>query len=685
MKSFRTPLLMIIMILSLALFLAACGGKEEPTPTPEPPPPTAVPEPTDTPEPEPTAVPEPTEEPTAVPEPTEEPEPTAVPEPTDVPAPDFQEFSSDEAGLTVGYPADWSADTSSLDFLVFATSDELLSGPQEGMQGAVVAVLPGNLADFESTDAMGVLAEMIAQLSMDDAEVVDGPTAVTINGLEGATDVLHIISDSGTPQTAKVTVVTNGERVAIMVGTTPTETEDDYLDAFTALAASISLREPTAVAEPDGGGEIALGESEGFLLYGDAVTGTLTEGAPVSWDFIGLEGEVVDISVEPLADNLDVVLDVQDDAGNSVLEFPLDDSCGAEELLGFEIPASGTYLIVISGYDDTTGDYQLTLAEAGSANVGTGGDIAEGDLLEMSKIYQGTMDGVNSVTWLFAGKAGEFADITVSPIDNDLDVVLDVLDPSGFSLLDEPLDNSFDAEYIRILRLPEDGVYTVVVSSFDGAAGDYEMLVEESYLSQPATFVFASYDIDDAETVHDFPFTTFAGELVVTQVMPDLDLDVVLGIYNDDTDELIEEIDDSTGFEEAIFVAPDDGNYLFRVSGYEGSTGAYDINLIGSETVCFELAPGYLVIGRFGDKNLFEYYIGGAAGEQVTFTAKTEDDVDLILQLTDFDGNIIASVDDGFTGDEEVLVYTFETDGLLILQVSDFMELGSGEFLLSVD
>ena len=211
------------------------------------------------------------------------------------------------------------------------------------------------------------------------------------------------------------------------------------------------------------------------------------------------------------------------------------------------------------------------------------------------------------------------------------------------------------------------------------------MIVEESYLSKPASFIFGSGSIDDAEESHDFPFYTYTDELVVVQVNPDIEFDAIVQVYNDDTEEMLEEVDESTGFEEIIFFAPEDGNYFFRVLGYEGSVGAYDINLIGSEFVYFELAVGDFVNGRFGDNSLFEYYIGGSAGDEITFTAKTDDDIDLILQLVDFDENVMAEVDEGTAASTETLTYTFTEEALLILRVSDFTQSGSGEFILSVE
>ncbi|MBE2222286.1 MAG: hypothetical protein IAF02_12135 [Anaerolineae bacterium] len=679
MKIDRSRLLIsFIAVLIFTLALAACGGGEEPTPTPEPPPPTA--------------------EPTEAPPPTEEPEPTEVPTEEPAPAPDFQEFSSDEAGLTMGYPTDWVSDTSMSDFLVFASSQEAIEAEEPGATDGVVLLLHGTAADFGTDDPVEALEAFIPEMDLEGEGVRGEVTETTINGNPGAIAIVDGESESGVPLTAYLTLVIDGDWAAIFVGTTPTDMEAKYLDTFAAMANTLELREPI-MAEGMAETDVTLGdlEAKDFLLYGDVMNANLDKDGSDAWEFIGLEGEVIDIVVEPTGDNFDIIVDLRDDTGTSVLDAPVDVTFGKEELIAFEIPANGTYFIVVESYDGTTGEYTLTLAESGKLPVAeeieeedfsASSDaitIAPGSAIEYSTYYASSTAGDEAATFTFIGKAGEFADVSVAPVTEEFDVVVDLLAPSGSSLLDAPVDNSYDAEYIRILRMPEDGEYTVVVSSYDGTAGDFELLVEESYLSKPASFIFASGSIDDAEETHDFPFYTFADELVVVQVDPDIDLDAVVQVWNDDTEEMIQEEDASTGFEEIIFVAPEDGNYSFRVLGYEGATGTYDINLIGSEFVYFELAVGDLVNGRFGDNNLFEYYIGGSAGDTVSFTAKTDDDIDLVLKLVDFDDNVLVEADAGFTGEQETMSYTFTEDDLFILQISNFTETGSGEFVLSVD
>lgn len=673
MRFYRSRLLIgLTAVLVLFLLLAACGGGEEPTPTPEPPPPTDVPAPTDTPEP-----PPPTD--TPVPAPTDTPEPTA----TSAPAAALTEYFSEEAGLRLSYPEGW-FEGGLPGFNIFASTEEGLAGDNPGTDGPVVLVVTGATADFSSADPEEAIDEVVSEFDLGDNDVVkEGPTAVTINGQDAAYIVIETVTDTGDPITAYVVLVINGDYSAIMVGAAPTDQAEEYLGTFAAMAETIEVSEPTMEITDLGGASVDTGQlvNEGMLLYGDSVTGAVTDAGPSSWDFIGLADEVVNLTVEPEGD-LDVVIDILDESGVSILDFPVDISFDKEEITDLVIPQSGTFTIVVSGFDGSMGDYSLTLVEAG---VGPAAGEVSGDVV-YSEITTGSVDGATESLWTFAATGGEFVDITVSPMSEELDVVVDVLDENGRSLLDEPLDESYDTEYIRILPIPTDGIYTLSVTSYDGTAGDFELLIEESYLSQPAIFIFTSDTIDDADEVHDFPFSALADDLVIAQVDPiELEFDVVIQVYNDDTEELIDEIDANTGFEELLFTVPEDGNYFFRVIGFEGSTGSYDITLVGSDLVFFELAKGDLIIGRFGPDSYMEFFVGADAGETIALTAKTDDDIDLILQFLDFDDVVLAEVDDGFSGEGEELSYTFEEEGLYIIRVSDFFENGTGQFVLSID
>jgi hypothetical protein len=581
----------------------------------------------------------------------------------------------------MGYPEGW-VQGGFPGFAMFATSDELLMADDlSGQEGAVVLVVNGPTADFPSENPEEIIEEVTTEFGLgSDMEVVDGPTAVTINDQDAAVAVIEAIAEDGTPITAHVTIVINGDNAAIMIAVTPTETAGDYLATFEAMSQTIVVSEPTGeLLETENIGDLG---SAGFLLYGDSVEGEIDESGSSSWSFIGLEDEVVTITVTP-DDELDVIVDVLDENGASILDGPVDNSFGEEEIADLLLTTSGSFYITITSYDGSPGSYTLAITDATGAATGSG---AVGGDVVLSEVLLGSIVGTEESLWTVAAVGGEFLDITVSPMTEEFDVVVDVLDENGRSLLDEPLDDSFDTEYIRILPIPDDGLYTIVITGYDGSAGDYELLVEESYLSQPASFIFATNSLEDAEEFHDFPFSALQDDLVIIQVDPvELEFDVVLQLFNDDTDELIEEVDASTGFEELLFFPPEDGNYYFRIIGFEGSTGEYDVTLVGSDLTFFELAIGDLVIGRFGENSFIEYFIGVDDDQTLTLFAETGDEIDLVLEILDFDDNLLATADGGFAGEDEDLVFTFETGGLYIIRISDLGQTGSGKFLMTVE
>jgi hypothetical protein len=779
MKQQRPRILFsLLFVLGLGLLLAACGG-EEPTPTPAPVLPTNTPLPSATPAPTNTPVPTNTPIPTDTPAPTETPDVTAG----------FIEFVSAEGGYTLRYPGDWFTGDF-LGFTTLASNETLLDSPDPGEEGGVAIIMAGDSAEFGGTDPITGLNTMIDQLDIaSDAKITEGPDAARINGQEAATAVIEGTSDNGTPLFAYVASLFHNDRAVFMIAATPAESTAEFRPLFEAIAATI------VVGQPSGAGAVsvsALPDPEGFLLYGDTVTSAVTTAGPSVWSFIGIEGETVDLVVRPLADDLDVVVDILNEAGESILDGEVDDSFGTEEIRGLTVPSSGEFFVVLRGFGESVGEYELTLLEAGTA--GSGGatypsegtltygqtidssindDTAsvwkfrgsEGDIVTITVdpqdedldvvvdvldesgasildngevddsfgleeirslalpgngIYfvstrgfggsvgnyrlrvvvaggaagagsihfgesvDGSVVSADASVWEFFADAGDYIDITVIPLDEEFDVVVDVLDETGNSILEQPVDMSFDTEYIRVLPVPANGLYMVAITGYEGATGNYELTLALSNGGLPGSILFAADTLEEGDTEgHSFPFTAGAGELVTIQVDPESSLDVVVEVYNDDGDILLDEVDNSTGFEELKFEVPEEGNYYFQVVGFEGGIGDYSATLLGSDSVLFEIASDDSIIGRLGDTGFIEYMVNAIAGDSFNFLAETFDDIDLYISITDADDNVLTEVDDNFAPESEELTYKAPEDGLFFVRVGDFFE-GQGEFVLTV-
>lgn len=699
MKNMKRILLLSISLLALLFFLAACGGGEseeattEPTTSEEAAPEaeeaTTAPEPTDTPVP-PTNTPEP--EPTA--EPTEEPTPEPEPEA------DFEEITVAQSGLTLSYPAGWFTAVDEASGELTLASNEALLDDTSDLEADDLAILGLNLPndglaflldDGEDVNDPLVVLNAFSALFTESASA-EGDTEFTVReeastsavaGYDAATAVYDIFSDDQEGITKLVAISDpDNNRTVFIIGATLVESVDENLALFDSILDTIQLSEPTVTGLGDGGSETTPPTTTDILLYGDVVQGTVADEMGESWSFIGLEGEAIDIIIEPVGE-LDVVVNVVDAEGNSIIGGELDDDFGTESIFGLEIPASGEYFIQVRGFVGGTGDYELTITEAGAAG-GTETAVGEGDIVA-GETMAGSVTSSEPALITFNASADDFLDIIVTPLTEDFDIVVDVLDANGISLNENPTDASYDTEYVPVVIIPEDGVYSVEVSGFDGATGDFEVTIVPSNNGQTNTIFFAASSLDDAEETHIFPLTGNSGDSVTAIVEPlELEFDVVVGIYDDDTDELIEEVDASTGIEYLTFVLSADGNFYFQVSGYEGSTGNYDIALIGPATVIYELAVGDEVYGEFDESNLIEYFLGGEAGEVVTINLEPGADTDVALRILDLDGNELVALDDGFEGESEVLEYTFESEDLIIIEITDFYE-SEGDFSMTIE
>ncbi len=714
MNIFKRLMMLTALCLILAVGLAACGGGEETPPEPTQAadtgsdssaaadtavPPTDVP-PTDVP---PTDVP-PTN--TPEPEPTDTPAPTNTPEPTAEPAPSLGEISSDVIGVTIGYPEGWDAEVDETNGDIrIATDAALFDTPEDIGEGMMIQVtsLPGEILAFMLTgeqdasnpvDVLDMFVSLVAEFGEEDGDTAfterEASSAASIAGYDAAT-AMYDVSSTELDGVAQFIAIADPEhdRVAFLFAATPLESEKEYLSIFEDMLGSISLSAPEEVDLGELGGGIVspeLGESLGLLLYGDVVANSLAADAIDSWDFIGLEGEVIDIVVKPSGD-LDVVIDVLGADGVSVIGGELDDEFETETIEGLALPTTGDYIIVIRGFAGSVGDYELTIAETGTAVIPDEDTTATGDGdLSLGETGTGAFtDGTETISWTFSGSSGDLVDIFVTPLDEDLDVVVDILDSSGISLLDEPTDASYDAEYVPLVFLPEDGLYEIVITSFNGIPGNYEVDVKLANNGETNSLIFASDSLEETDEEHAFPFTGLAGDSVLGVVEPlALEFDVVVGVYNDDTDELLEEVDATTGIETMTFIVPEDGNYYFNISSFEGSVGDYDVALAGPASVIFELAAGDTVFGRFDESNVLEYWLGGQAGDSYVISAEPDAETDMVIRILDLDNNVLLEVDDAFDGETETVTYSFETDDLVVVEISDFWE-GQGEFTLTVD
>lgn len=442
-----------------------------------------------------------------------------------------------------------------------------------------------------------------------------------------------------------------------------------------------TVEAPTAVPEPTVAAPTATPvpqvASPVQLVDGETGRGTISDASePVLFEFAAQAGDAFNLTVEPLDPTHDVVVDVVDSDQQSIIGGELDDSFGVESIRGVGIEESGVFTVVVSSFGDTVGDVSVLVEFV---------DLPEGELVGFGQVtvIEVTADDIVGQT-TFAADAGEWVDITVVPLD-ELDVVVDVRDSNGASLLPNgPVDSSFDTERIRVLEMPFDGIYSVVVSGFLGTSGSAEVTVDLS-LKDFGSLLQGSDVIDDPQEPQEFPFNALAGDVVRLVVDPvDADHDVVLSIIEVATDEVLDEVDASTGIEELTIEVPRDGDYYFQVWSFEDSVGSFDFILLAPETTVLVLAPGDAVTGRIGRAPSLQYTYQPRTAGTLTIGVGPLDDTELTLSLYDRALDQIVDAEQVSDGGQ-VLTYDVTADVVYLFEVASASGGGSFELGLTLE
>jgi hypothetical protein len=318
----------------------------------------------------------------------------------------------------------------------------------------------------------------------------------------------------------------------------------------------------------------------------------------------------------------------------------------------------------------------------------TGPAVQSEGFLSSGENVTGRVTADESSSWTFIGQEGDAINIVVEP-SADLDVVVDVLDSSGVSILPSgEVDASFGTERIEGLRLPASGEFTILVRGYGGSSGDYTLTLTASGLigiAIPGSSVIAEGTLS-SEGRHIFPFFGDAGSIIDVLVEPD-SFDVVVEVYRDITGEddiLLETVDASFGNEELTFELPERGGYYVALTGFAGAAGSYTITLSSDPLVIFEVASGDLIYGRVDEIGFIDYRISGKSAVTLNFTVEAEEGFDAVVEILDAEDNVLASVDDAFSGEAETVSFTFPDDARYWIRVRGFAN-QTGSYVITIE
>ena len=236
---------------------------------------------------------------------------------------------------------------------------------------------------------------------------------------------------------------------------------------------------------------------------------------------------------------------------------------------------AGNFVVRVSGFAGDAGSYTITISLAGGGGTTTGPTDA-GSVINAAD----SLEANDEHAFPFTALAPTTVSIVVTPI-GDLDVVVEVWSDAAEEELLEEVDASFGAETVEFAAA-EAGDYYFLVTGFNGAAGDYEVVLSGT---PDAIFELAYGDevngvVPDNGQI-DFYFFGDAGDIFTVNVTSDENLDAVIEVVNFDTGDIEADVDDEFpgGTEVLTFTLPADGLYIVRVRGFAGGAGAFSLVL----------------------------------------------------------------------------------------------------------
>ncbi|MFZ0543861.1 MAG: PPC domain-containing protein [Candidatus Promineifilaceae bacterium] len=277
-----------------------------------------------------------------------------------------------------------------------------------------------------------------------------------------------------TPTTANEGTV--GTATPTLPGVTPTPTTTTNNNATSTATSTTSTPSPTTTTNgspaptataTSGSGPTIVEQDE--LPSGSLETALLGPNEVHSWPFVITDTAIITVSIASEFD-LDAVIMIQDPSGNIVAQQN-DAQDGAPEILT-EVPLGdpGTYNILITGENDSTGYYAILVTDGLDEDYYTfvfNGTIAIGDSRSVNERPN------NDHFWHFYGEAGTIITIRVTPSDN-ADLFIRLFGPNDTLPVDFHNESSAgEAEEILSFSLPDTGFYSILVGELSFGAATY--------------------------------------------------------------------------------------------------------------------------------------------------------------------------------------------------------------------
>lgn len=525
----------------------------------------------------------------------------------------------------------------------------------------------------------------------------DGTLNALISAFELPSDGTYIIVVTSFGNVANGDSITGSYTLTLSSDAEPVVTEpDDPVD-------------PDQEVSPTG--LISVGETISAELANSSVGGTYL--------FEGQAGDVVTILM--VSADFDAYLQLTTGSGELLAED--DDSAGDLNALiqGFTLPANGTYRIIATSFNSlttgviTTGAFSLALAEGFDVpEIETPDTPPEGDLTYGDTIEGELSDSPSGANYSFAGSAGDVVTITLTSSDFDPYVIL--LNANGDEIAsDDDSAGDLNAQ-ISGFALPEDGTYTIVVTSYlnvntgEAITGSFTLTLESG--DAPVVVEPGAGDISYGDTIEGSLDESPAGEAitfagsegdVVTITLTSEDFDPFLVLLDEDGEEIAVDDDGAGDLNAQIrgFELPTDGIYTIIVTSFANRssgtpiTGDYTLSLQLGDEVVTEPDTTEIAYGDTVEADLTEdlaerrYTFAGTEGDAIEITLSSDDFDTYLILLSDAGDELFSSDDSGGSTNSQIIAdLPYTGDYTIVVTSFSAVVLGetvSGDYVLTLN
>jgi hypothetical protein len=208
-----------------------------------------------------------------------------------------------------------------------------------------------------------------------------------------------------------------------------------------------------------------------LLSPGSLETGSLAAGISEQWRYVSIAPQTIEVQIMPDA-RLDLIATVLDQNGQ-VLQTNTTTAPGEIVTLpAVNLREAGEFTILLTTLDDGAGNYAILLSDEETYDFTFQENLMDG------VAQAGMLQPDSDHFYFFSGSAGDVVDLTVSPLE-EADLFLRLFDPSGKALFTFHDENpAGQAESFSGYRLPEAGLYSLLIGEEAFVGGAYEVVLE---------------------------------------------------------------------------------------------------------------------------------------------------------------------------------------------------------------